>query len=737
MAFCRSRVPLVKKAAAMLLRSVLASALSVAISAAAFAETVIDLSGYQRGCEVRVAAFDGSLLVTWPLGGGEEGQVALDLSGMGPLLKEIAVRKGEASPSEILKNVDPAWFLTIGSRRPAEEKPPEQQWEVFFDNPHQRPHETFASKLAISAARVTGRGKRATVTVDGLSVGPFSGAVELTFFAGSRLLRVDAVMKTEQDRLAVFYDEGLVADQPSWKELVWTDTEGRTQRAKTLTPALAQREREQAGTAQPLKVRHRAIVAAGEKGAVACFPPPHQFQFPRDYTTNLGFVWQGSGYQGQANKVGFGIRQNKDGGGNFVPWFNAPPGVTHRMGMFLLLAAGTADDALRETLKLTHNDRFPELPGYKTFTSHYHMAIAVQAMEERAKGIERKDPPDYVRVFKDMNVNMVHIAEFHGDGHPKDPGPLRLPEMQAMFGECRRWSDDKLLLIPGEEGNEFLGLKLQGKHPGHWMSLFPRPVYWTMVRGAEQPFVEEIPPYGKVYHVGERADMIRLLKEEHGLAWSAHPRIKASSWTPDIFREEDFFLAEYWLGGAWKAMPADFSREKLGERVLGLLDDMANWGHKKYVPGEVDVFKIDHTHELYGHMNVNYVQMDRVPRYEEGWQPVLEVLRSGRFFVTTGEILLPKFSVGGKGSGDVLKLTGDQTPELHVDLQWTFPLAFAEIISGDGQKVYRERIDLTDTAAFGSRSLKLRPNLQGRRWVRFEVWDVATNGAFTQPVWLE
>ena len=23
-----------------------------------------------------------------------------------------------------------------------------------------------------------------------------------------------------------------------------------------------------------------------------------------------------------------------------------------------------------------------------------------------------------------------------------------------------------------------------------------------------------------------------------------------------------------------------------------------------------------------------------------------------------------------------------------------------------------------------------------RKWVRFEVWDVAANGAFTQPVWL-
>jgi hypothetical protein len=266
-----------------------------------------------------------------------------------------------------------------------------------------------------------------------------------------------------------------------------------------------------------------------------------------------------------------------------------------------------------------------------------------------------------------------------------------------------------------------------------------------MVRGADQPFSEEIAPYGKVYHVGDRGDMIRLLKEEHGLVWSAHPRIKASSWTPDAFKDEDFFQAEYWLGGAWKAMPADLSREKLGERVLNLMSDMANWGHKKYVPGEVDVFTVDHTHELYGHMNINYLQLDRIPRFDEGWQPILDVLKTGKFFVTTGEILIPTFTVGGKHSGDVLTRrigvppvpNNDDQPELRANIRWTFPLAFAEIVSGDGHQVYRERIDLTDTAAFGSRTLSLRPNLKNRRWVRLEIWDIATNGAFTQPVWLD
>src|SRR6185503_19942656 len=181
-----------------------------------------------------------------------------------------------------------------------------------------------------------------------------------------------------------------------------------------------------------------------------------------------------------------------------------------------------------ETLKLTHGDRFVELPGYKTFTSHYHMALAVNAMREREKG--NADPTgETASVFKNMGVNMVHLGELHGDGNPRDPGPLRLTQMQAMFDVCRRWSDDSLLLMPGEEANVHLGVSMPGKQPGHWMLYFPRPVYWTMVRAADQPFSEEVAPYGKVYHVGDRGDMIRLLKEEGGLAWTAHPRIKGSA----------------------------------------------------------------------------------------------------------------------------------------------------------------------------------------------------------------
>jgi hypothetical protein len=184
-------------------------------------------------------------------------------------------------------------------------------------------------------------------------------------------------------------------------------------------------------------------------------------------------------------------------------------------------------------------------------------------------------------------------------------------------------------------------------------------------------------------------------------------------------------------------MPADLSRPRLGERSLNLLDDMANWGRKKYVLGEVDTFKVDRSHEIYGHMNVNYVKLDQLPRFDDGWQPILTALRTGRFFVTTGEILIHSATIGGKESGQTLGPSSGDPPEVVIDLAWTFPLRSIEVVSGDGSKVVRERLDLAESPPFGRQTFTLKPNLTGRTWARLEAWDIATDGAFTQPVWIE
>ena len=96
--------------------------------------------------------------------------------------------------------------------------------------------------------------------------------------------------------------------------------------------------------------------------------------------------------------------------------------------------------------------------------------------------------------------------------------------------------------------------------------------------------------------------------------------------------------------------------------------------------------------------------------------------------------MIPRCTLNGKRSGETLKLPADGTALLEADLTWTLPLAFAEVITGDGQSVSRERIPLENTGPFGTRKLRIALKFAGRKWARLDVWDIAANGAFTQPV---
>lgn len=227
------------------------------------------------------------------------------------------------------------------------------------------------------------------------------------------------------------------------------------------------------------------------------------------------------------------------------------------------------------------------------------------------------------------------------------------------------------------------------------------------------------------------------MEKENGLMWTAHPRTKGSYGFPDRYRDEAFFQSPRFLGAGWKHMPADYSQPRLGKRALDVLDDMSNWGKPKYLLGEVDVFKILPSHELYGHMNINYVKLDKIPRFDDGWQPLLDSLQNGRFFVSTGEVLMPEFTVGGKESGQTLRLDDSAAAEVRARLEWTFPPAFAEIVWGNGTTVHRRRVELDGDEAFSGRLLRIAVDLKGAKWVRLEAWDIAANGAFSQPVWVE
>jgi hypothetical protein len=200
-----------------------------------------------------------------------------------------------------------------------------------------------------------------------------------------------------------------------------------------------------------------------------------------------------------------------------------------------------------------------------------------------------------------------------------------------------------------------------------------------MSRQEDKSFVTEDPVYGKVYRVANETEMLDLLKKENGLAWTAHPRTKGSTGYPDKYKSSEFFKDEHFLGAAWKAMPADLSLPFLGKRVLDLMDDMNNWGDRKKVLAEADLFTIEPENEMYAHLNVNYLKLDKIPDYKNGWQPVVDALQKGQFFSSTGEVLIPEFTVNGKSSGEEITINKGNgsfwlIPSLLVSRSSIYPL---------------------------------------------------------------
>lgn len=674
------------------------------------AQVPVDLKGFDKKSGVQATISGAMLNIEWPAGNAETAKVSIDLNKTNPLIGSLGIGTKDKQYN-IAQNLDPAIILTVGKR----DLVSQNGWNIFFDKTAYQKYQSYAVKLDKTDVKVASNGSRTEITVNGAKAGPFSGAIQFTLYNGSPLMNVAAVMSTNVDSLAVIYDVGLTSRETPWQKLFWADTEDFMRNAAVT----------KMDTVEMMAVKYRTIIGQGKEGNLAVFPPPHQYFYPLDNCYNLEHIWYGENYRNLLPGFGIGIRHDLLGDRRWVPWFNAPPGTQQRYNFFCLLSREKDGKVLENVKAFTHSDKYEPLPGYYTMSSHFHQEHVDDVLTRKPL----PDMPGFVKAFRNTGVNIVHLAEFHGPGSPRGPEAKRWPELKMMFAECARLSGGNFLLLPGEEPNNFFG--------GHWMNIFPKPVYWLMSREKDQPFVEDHPEYGKVYRIGNKDEMLKLLEMENGLAWTAHARTKGSTGFPDKHKDEAFYKSDHFLGAAWKAMPADLSQPKLGKRVLDLMGDMANWGYKKNVLAEADLFRIEPNYELYGHLNVNYLQLDQLPKFEDGWQPVLDAMRKGKFFVTTGEVLIPAFKVNNAVVGETAKPDAKGNVEISLDARWTFPLNRAEVISGDGKEVFHDVINLNDTQAFGQKSFKFTQNLKGRKWLRVELWDVAANGAFTQIIWLE
>ena len=679
---------------ALLLRIVVLSTLVAASMPCPAASVQVDLSDYRAGA-VQVESADESLTVTWPDESAKTWKAVFSLDPDEPLITSVGL-----GGHTIVSAGRPFYRCETGKRR--------RGWNAFFDFPPSHPDGTrsFQGAFSLRSARVRSVGDRVELFFDGLRMGIFDGGIAYTIFPGSRLIQQEAVMTTYEADTAYYYDTGLEFASPNDErpgrnmqtETTYFDTNGKL---RTDTANGTQPER------VPLRVRYRTLAMKAGAGSLAVFPAPHQYFFPRDFTSNLGHLW----YRSWRGRVSLGIRQIGDSNWRFYPWVNAPPGQAQRMGVFFLLSDSSSDQALEDVLRYTSRDRFPALDGYKTMSTHWHLAYTVQAVEKGFDWI-----PPFKPVLKDMGVDASIIMDFHGDGHPRDLTDLRLEELEAFFKACRAQSDPEFLLIPSEEANVHLG--------GHWSLFFPKPVYWFMDRPEGGKFQMDHPMYGRVYSTADEKEMLELVRKEGGYMYQTHARTKGSTGYPDKIRHTEHFLDPRYLGAGWKAMPADHSTPRLGERVLNLLDDMNNWGLEKRVFGEVDVFQLDHTHELYAHMNINYIRLDQLPGFDN-YGRAIKPLAEGDFFTTTGEVLLPQVIISTSDADEIA---------VKAEVQWTFPLRFAEIVWGDGEKTDRKIIPLATTGSFGRSTFEWSAKAPGWKWARVAVWDVAANGAFVNPV---
>lgn len=731
----------------------------ILIPSLAIGQTVhCDMSGYKAVDGLAAVAVREGVSLSWTGEGGMQLRAIFALQNNQPVVRELAARRSDGAWIVLGQDLTPQFEVTTGERRISstilsilkknhQDTPAmieAYKWNVFWDAPLVVPgtsHMAGPPRTESSIARaqvnyasntctVKTDGDRISVIFNGLALGLFQGNLEFTVYKGSNLLRQEAVASTNAPSVAYIYKAGLkgfpIKDST---RLEWRDT----------SQVWQQNDFGGSVNQQPvnLQARNRLEILDVGSGSLAVLPPPHKFFFARENEVNLGYVYY---RKDSDNSFSLGVMQPERGQG-YAPWgisdtvwdrrvhvareqvqnyalYNAPPGTMQHMAVYYYLSPRGSRTTQQAVMAYTHNDVFKPVPGFKVLTGHFHMDLNEMIRDHGTSDIR----PTWVPVFRGLGVNIVYLGDFHDDSDINDPGPKKFAEEKLYFEGAGKLSDKNFLVIPAEEANAFLG--------GHWYLMTPKPVYFSHHQpGTDQPFEEDDPVYGHVYHLRSAADVLKMVNQEKAILWTAHPRTKSSALYPDLYKDKDFFLSDRFIGESWESLPADLSQKRLCEvRCFGTNDDMSNWAPKpKYMIAEGDTYMKVPGDETYPLLAVNYLKLDKVPAFHDDWTPVVEGMREGKFFGTTGEILFHQWGIEGSGTKSIYTAS----------IEYTFPLDFAELVWSDGNKIDRKIISLTDTLPFGTKNFRIPFDATGKKWIRFAVWDSSGNGAWLQPIALK
>ena len=607
------------------------------------------------------------------------------------------------------------------------ERPPSHSTSIppmdgLFDQPGlpRKPEEVIRATATYEAqgCEVKTNGARLEISFPGVKAGVFDGRLQYDVFKGSNLIRQVLIAKTDRPSVAFKYDGGLkgLPIQPATR-MVWRDLANRWQENRFGGPI-----NQAPATVWSSK---RLIVAELPGGSIAAFPPPHSFYWARESEQNLGYSWY---RKDSASTFSFGLRQaEKEDDPEYLHNFalySARPGTWQRMPVFFYISPESGQAAAESALAFTHDDRFKPIPGYQVMGDHYHVSFVRRLRE--SGGVDNRI--NDIEAAKAVGINIYGIIDGAEVGRRGD----YLEGLADYYDAARRQSDKNFLIMPNTENP---GVELGG----HTDLLISKPTFWVPKRAPGQPLVEQNPKYGKVYHLGSPADIMEMTRLENALIFVPHPRSKGSTGFPDAVKNTPYFQDENYrgLGYRW-GMGIDASETRLCEiRCLGLWDEMNNWLADSPTPPKY-FQAISETRsnigdrgkptydDTYGMSPVSYVKLDRLPSVDD-MSPIINAMKRGDYFVTSGEVLISSYAV--EGTGDRRTITAD--------VEWTFPLDFVEVVWGDGKKTDRQIISTTDLPAFGKKRFQIPFNAAGKKWVRFAAWDVATNGAIVQPIKLQ
>ena len=714
------------------------------------------LTGYKSASGLKADVAGDALTLTWDAANNQEVRMRFTLIGGTPTIRELAVRRQGGSWGTIAANATPEFRVVAAKRRfegsqlntlkatGVKEITPEIHeqyfWNSFWDAPLDIPGGDATSTRVVGLPRkpedvtratatyqaqgcdVKTDGARIVVTFPGVTLGMFTGQLQYTVYKGSNLIQQAVIAKTERNEVAYKYDAGLKGlALAAGSRMVWRDT---TNYAHQHLFGGAPNQRE-----IPVTTANRLLIAErGAAGSIAAFPPPHNFFWSREAAINLGYNWY---RKDSDSSFSFGIRGAEQESDHLPQYkanfalYSARPGTMQHMPVFFYVSADAAEPTRQSVMAFTRGDRYQPVAGYKVMGNHYHMDLGLRLVEAGGPDAEIED----LRQLKAVGINIVTTAERVGTGGGEgNASPEQvLTQRQFQLEGARRLSDKDFLVMPSHEYQP-------PPFGGHLDMHYSRGTYWLTGRKEGQPFEDNIAPYGKVYRIGTTADLMEMAKRENIAMSIPHPRTKNNANYPDVFFGKPDALAALKdprfesLGYRW-GMGIDRSERRWSElRVLPLLDELLNkFADDPGPPKHLQAISEAHHQYLgddtYGFAPIQYIKLASVPTPDDAGS-IIKALIDGDSFISSGEILMPSFSVQGSGAARTIV----------AELEWTFPLDFVEVVWGDGIRTDTQIISTTEMPAFGKHRFEIPLDATGKKWVRFAAWDTAGNGALAQPV---